>query len=645
MNPFKSKWNLEEHLGMAWWLIAVWTALMAVSLFWNFHQARQTALDLAYNEAQLSYNKDIAYRLWAAGHGGVYVPITPQTPPNPYLSHLKERDIKTTSGQLLTLVNPAYMTRQVQELAGRLYGARGHLTSLKFTRPGNAPDPWEKKALEAFAAGADEVKEVVMVEGKPHLRFMRPWRTEKSCLKCHASQGYKEGDIRGGLSLDIPLAPYFAGVKAETLPLAASHGLIWLLGLTGICLRERHIRRELSERQRAAQALQRAHDELEQRVQERTTDLSRTVEQLQMEIGDRLEAESKLQASEARFRSSFDHSPVGMVIADLDFRFKRVNPAFCRITGYTAKELSSIAVTDIVHPDDLPKGLEEMRRLTAGEIDHVRVEERNIRKNGAVIWVEARANLIRDSEARPLHYLGIVQDVSARKQAEGALRESERQLRSLTSQILTAHERERKRISMGLHEGLGQCLTALKLQLRLIQNHLPTELVKLREDFDHAQNQLKDMVEEVRRISRDLSPALLENLGLVVALKYLLDEFSKYQKIIVTADIDDIDKLFSLQIETHIFRIFQESITNIANHAQATEVLVTIKKQNTGVNFSIKDNGVGFDLKQTTGKPAFIGMGLSAMAERLRMIGAHLNILSQKGKGTEISFSLPLNAK
>ena len=119
MNLFKFKGNLEERLGMAWWLMAVWTALMAASLYWNLHQARHTALKLACAEAHLAYNKDLSYRLWAAEHGGVYVIVTPQTPPNPHLSFFKDRDIKTPSGRTLTLVNPAYMTRQVQELAGR----------------------------------------------------------------------------------------------------------------------------------------------------------------------------------------------------------------------------------------------------------------------------------------------------------------------------------------------------------------------------------------------------------------------------------------------------------------------------------------------------------------------------------------------
>jgi len=226
---------------LAWGLIAVWTLLVGASLLWNSHQARETALELARTKAHLSYNKDLAYRLWAASHGGVYVPVTPKTPPNPHLSHVPERDIKTPSGRALTLVNPAYMTRQVHELAAGIYGVQAHLTSLNPIRPENAPDAWEAKALKACEAGAPEVSEVVQMAGEPYLRVMHPFRTEKSCLKCHAAQGYKEGDIRGGICVDVPLAPFFAPVRSQTFTLAASHGLIWLLGLAGIVVGNRRL--------------------------------------------------------------------------------------------------------------------------------------------------------------------------------------------------------------------------------------------------------------------------------------------------------------------------------------------------------------------------------------------------------------------
>ncbi len=295
MSLFGWKWNLEARLGLAWGLITIWTIFVAGSLLWNFHEARETALELARTEARLTYEKDLAYRLWAASNGGVYVPATPQTPPSPYLSHLKERDILTPSGRVLTLVNPAYMTRQVHELAATLYGARGHLTSLNPIRPENSPDIWEEKAMKSFEAGVPEVIEVVTLGGEPHMRLMRPWRTERDCLKCHAAQGYKEGDIRGGISVGVPLKPYLAAVKTQTFPLAASHGLIWILGLAGIILRERHIRRHLEERRQTEEALRRAYDGKEQLVRKRTEELRLTVAQLQEEIADRQQAENEIQ--------------------------------------------------------------------------------------------------------------------------------------------------------------------------------------------------------------------------------------------------------------------------------------------------------------------------------------------------------------
>jgi hypothetical protein len=109
---------------LVWVLVVIWTVLSAASLLWNWHQIRQTALELASTEAILSYNKDLVYRLWAADHGGIYVPVTPQTPPNPYLAHIPERDILTPSGRALTLMNPAYMTRQVHELAARFTASK-----------------------------------------------------------------------------------------------------------------------------------------------------------------------------------------------------------------------------------------------------------------------------------------------------------------------------------------------------------------------------------------------------------------------------------------------------------------------------------------------------------------------------------------
>jgi hypothetical protein len=154
--------------------MGVCTLLVSASFLWNSHQVERSVAELARTEARSHFEKDLIYRRWVSMHGGVYVPPTKETPPNPYLKDIPDRDVITTEGKLLTLVNPAYMTRQTHELAALQNGVRGHITSLKPLRPENLPDDWEKNALQSFETGVQETASREMVDSKPFLRFMRP---------------------------------------------------------------------------------------------------------------------------------------------------------------------------------------------------------------------------------------------------------------------------------------------------------------------------------------------------------------------------------------------------------------------------------------------------------------------------------------
>lgn len=243
---------------IGWTLAVVWTLVVAASIAWNFFQHKSENLSIARHVAQTIYDRDILYRRWAAVHGGVYVPATPQSPPTPYLAHVPERDLKTPSGRVLTLLNPAYMTRQVYAYAKEAGQVPGHLTSLKPIRPENAPDPWEEKALKAFADGTTEVYTVTEVDGQPYMRLMRPFATEESCLRCHAQQGYKIGDVRGGVSVAVPMGPIMA--EHSMYPVVFGHLALWLLGVTGIFIGARQLSRSTAERIRAQEE---ANKELE----------------------------------------------------------------------------------------------------------------------------------------------------------------------------------------------------------------------------------------------------------------------------------------------------------------------------------------------------------------------------------------------
>ncbi|MHB0961036.1 MAG: histidine kinase dimerization/phosphoacceptor domain -containing protein [Pirellulaceae bacterium] len=152
------RWRLH-----AWLLGLVWTGCIAASLFWNLWEQENKTRLLARNSAQITFENDLLYRHWVAAQGGVYVPVSPQVPPNPYLQ-VSDRDITTTAGLTLTLVNPAYMTRMVHQRAAETKGSRGHITSLKPLRPENAPDAWEAVALRSFEEGVPEVSCVQALE-------------------------------------------------------------------------------------------------------------------------------------------------------------------------------------------------------------------------------------------------------------------------------------------------------------------------------------------------------------------------------------------------------------------------------------------------------------------------------------------------
>jgi len=245
-------------------LAAVWTLVVVASLWWNLSEEWSTTLEAARIQARTAFEKDVLYRRWNAGFGGVYVPVTPTTQPNPYLK-VPDRDIITPGGRRLTMINPAYMTRQVHQLGVLDQGVLGHITSLKPVRPQNAPDGWEAHALRTLKArGLPEVSAVQRMGGQAYLRLMRPLVTEGSCLPCHAAQGYKIGEIRGGISVSVPLAPLRANNRHHRRALVLTHVLLWLLGLGGLGLSARHLGLRIQERRKAARERERLIAELQE---------------------------------------------------------------------------------------------------------------------------------------------------------------------------------------------------------------------------------------------------------------------------------------------------------------------------------------------------------------------------------------------
>lgn len=261
-------------------IVTVWSVIVIGSYLWNVSHEEAYMKTLAKKDAIANFNKDQAFRFWASEHGGVYVKADQKTPPNPNLSHIPERDVTTPSGKVLTLMNPAYMVRQMMEDFPGEYGVKGRIVSDKPLWKPNAPDAWEADAIEKFKHGSTEKFEYTRQDGEEYLRLMRPMIAEKKCLKCHAAQGYKEGDVRGGVEVIVKMSPYLEEYKRIRSRLLETHLIIYLSGLLLILLGGRKLNRYLIQLEEEQAKVQKSHVELELKVQERTQELKDANKQL-----------------------------------------------------------------------------------------------------------------------------------------------------------------------------------------------------------------------------------------------------------------------------------------------------------------------------------------------------------------------------
>ena len=360
------------------------------------------------------------------------------------------------------------------------------------------------------------------------------------------------------------------------------------------------------------------------------------------DITERRRAEEALRESEARFASFMRHSPGTAVMRDFKGRYLFANETWERIQHRTRRDWEGKTIAEIWPPHMAARFYEgDLQVIAQGK--PVQTIEEIPQDDGIHNWLVTKFS-IPDGDGRPALIGAVGLDITLRRRAEEALRESEQRLRFLTSQLLSAQERERKRISMELHDQLGQSLAVLKLQIRAIHRGLGDDQQDLTAGCLELLHYLDGVIDDVRRLSRDLSPAILEDLGLQSALKYLINEFSKHYKVSQAFEVEDLDQLFPAERQIIIYRIFQECLTNIFKHAGATEVSVAVQEHDNLISLIIEDNGAGFSPAVVLAHRATArGLGLAALDERARMLGGTLEIWSRPGGGTRMTVVIPVD--
>ncbi len=349
-------------------------------------------------------------RDWNAMHGGVYAPVTEATQPNPYLKHPR-RDVVTQDGVAMTMINPAYMTRQIAEIAERAEDVRFHITSLNPIRPENRADPWETAALESFEQGIKERTELVDATPAPVHRFMAPLLVKQACLKCHAEQGYKLGQVRGGISVTMPAQQLLAISQQQRQRLSWFYGLAFAL-FAGLV----HFAMARSRRYIADIRQINAHQE--DLINERTGALAMANGSLEKEVTERRANEARLHQSEERYRAVVEFGTDGVYISEggtLVF----VNQRLCEILGRPAQELIGADGLAMIHPDDRAMVQERRARRMRGDPVssqyRVRMQHRDSRR---LVVADFSLKMLEADTAAPLRLLCNVRDVTAELAAE-----------------------------------------------------------------------------------------------------------------------------------------------------------------------------------------------------------------------------------
>src|ERR1035437_1839755 len=356
-------------------LMLTWTAVIAASLVWSKIEERTATLDNARHEAQLSFQKELLVRSWRYSQGSP-APATTNASPSP--------DLASTAERVLSNLSPMLRQMQMQGLLNPdPTGMRSRLASLKPTWPKNAADAWEAGALQAFAKGETEVASVATLDGQEFMRVMRPLVNDASCLSCHGAQDYKVGDIRGGLSVSVPLTPLWANAQSELSALVITDGVIWVLGLGLIGFGARRMQAHNVERSRA---------------------------------------EAVLRDSEVRYRTLADSGLALIWTSGPDKKCDYFNQPWLAFTGRTLKQERGDGWPEGVHPDDRDRCLETYttafdRREAFSLVHRLR------RHDGEFRWIQNDGSPRHDSQGNFVGYIGHGLDITERKRAEEETRQ------------------------------------------------------------------------------------------------------------------------------------------------------------------------------------------------------------------------------
>ncbi len=403
------------------------------------------------------------------------------------------------------------------------------------------------------------------------------------------------------------------------------------------------INNDVTERKRAQIGLQKAKEDLEERVAARTIELQSANERLLIELNRRKRIENMLQKGAERYRNLFVNSPLGIYRVNAEGRILMANPTLIRMLGYSS--FDELTLSGSKKRDYVPSYLRRKIKDRLEKEGRVRGFDTKWRKRDkSVIFVRENAKAIRSPDGTLLYYEGTVEDITEQKKAEEKIKSYQKQLRSLASDLSLAEERERRRIATTLHDNIGQILAISKIKLGALIE-LANEDVSL-DQLKEVREHVEQAIKYTRSLTFELSPPILYDLGLEAAIEWLTEQLKEHHGINCIFEADSFFKPVSDEIRIVLFSAARELLMNVTKHAQATIAKITIRRVNDNIAIHVADNGIGF----TVSKMNFYldenkGFGLFSIKERLRHLGGQMDVRSGRGRGTRVILTAPITAE
>jgi PAS domain S-box-containing protein len=442
-------------------------------------------------------------------------------------------------------------------------------------------------------------------------------------------------------------------IASCTYPLAAIRGdeIFDVVRTHQFAIARRQGKLEIIETPELIQAkseIKRLNEGLEERVIERTNELRAANEELRKEISERKQAEALLHAKEQEFRAIVEHTPDQIIRYDREFRRTYVNPAVARAYGLPAEALIGKPIGSVIQDaalDIKKEELERLRQQIANVFDTGRSYEYEITwpVPAGDRYYSVRLIPELDLNGSVINVLGIARDITEHKRSEEKLKTTSEQLRALSARLQSAREEEGNRIAREIHDELGGALTSLKWDLEsfgkaISESRDQSQVQILREKIDAMLRLSETTISAVRRISSELRPSILDDLGLAEAIEWQAREFQVRTGLICHCEcsVENVD--LNQEQLTAVFRILQEALTNILRHAQATRVDIVAKVEAGNFVLTISDNGRGITEDD---KSRLQSLGLLGMRERAHLIRGEIDITGVAAQGTVVTVRVP----